>query len=209
MVVLVNPRLNGGKVKFPRRLQLTTGYAEFDQADLERIGDQGVPRRIEVTFPSTADKWPSAQFVIEVRKGVPVCTSITVQAHDEGREVRSVDLRAVRLEDWVENIVAEASVTLVDHEDSVSYTVAAGSKSETEFTGAREVVRYARKGARRSVTDDLLRQAADIYRQNVDANPVESVATAFQTSHRTAARYVSKARELGLLPPTTPGKKNA
>lgn len=195
-------------MKFRRKVKLTTGWAEFDQGDLVRIGDRGVPRRIEVTFPSTADKWPSATFVIEVRRRVPVCTKIEIAAHDEGREVKSVDLRAVKLEEWVENIVAETSVQLHDQPGEASYTIR-GALSESEFKDAREVVRYARKGARRTVTDDLLKEVAAIYRENVGSSPVEAVMNAFQTSHRTAARYVSRAREAGHLPPTSQGKKNA
>jgi transposase-like protein len=50
---------------------------------------------------------------------------------------------------------------------------------------------------------------ADIYRQHIDDRPTEAVSRAFGKSHRTAARWVQQAREAGLLPDTTPGKRKA
>jgi hypothetical protein len=51
--------------------------------------------------------------------------------------------------------------------------------------------------------------SAKIYRQHIDDRPTEAVSRAFGKSHRTAARWVQQAREAGLLPDTTPGKRKA
>jgi len=199
-------------VKTRERIELTIGWAEWDRDSFVQVGDRAIPQRIDVTLPSTADKWPSLQMTIEVRDGAPHCTELTMRAHPEGREVRGVDIRAVRLEDWVDNVTSEAAMDVVTAEDGSMIfrrslaSVMNGGKAEQEFREARKAMRNARSGARRTVTDDLLRQVADIYRLNVTDRPVEAVQGAFGTSHRTAARYVQTARDKGFLPPTTRGK---
>lgn len=189
-----------------RRKALTTGYAEWDELQRVQLGNRLVPSRIDVTFPSTADKWPGVSFVIEMRQGVPVCTEFTVRAHAEGREVRGLDLRAVKLEEWVENIVAELAVVSEHTETEGNFKVSGSKLSEVEFQANRKTVRYARQGARRKITDEMLQQVADIYRAHLADRPVEAVQSAFGTSYRTAARYVELARARALLGPTTPGK---
>lgn len=190
-----------------RRVRLTTGWADYDMGQLVRIGRRAIPKRVEVTFPSTADNWPSAHFVIEVRSGVPVCTEFTIRAHPEGREVRTQDFRAVQIEEWVENILADTAVEVAD---DGSWTFdSTRTPEESDFREARDEVRFARRNVKRKVTPELLGEVARIYTDHVTGNPTEAVRNAFGTSPRTAARYVERAREAGLLPPTTPGKKMA
>jgi len=59
-----------------------------------------------------------------------------------------------------------------------------------------------RRESRRHVTDDVLREVAQIYRDNVDGNPTAAVARHTGRAHRTAALYVQKAREKGFLGPS-------
>jgi hypothetical protein len=63
---------------------------------------------------------------------------------------------------------------------------------------------------RRGVTQPELEQVAKIYRDNVSTKPVQQITTIMgYRSERTAARRVQQARDAGLLPPTTPGKRKA
>lgn len=59
---------------------------------------------------------------------------------------------------------------------------------------------------RRRVTDDVLQQVAEVYRAHLqEGAPTQAVAKDRHVSHSTAARYVSQARQRGLLGPATPG----
>lgn len=209
MLVFVDEREAGGIV-VRTRLALEQGWAEWD-APYVRVGDRAMPERIEVTFPSTADKWPALTMTIEVRNGVPQCTEVAVRAHEDGREVRSVDLKAVRLEDWVEAISAYAAMDVVEQPDgslevTKTFYPSGSPVGERELRARRDQVRSARAAARRKITDELLELVAATYRANAGDRPVEAVRTAFATSPRTAARYVEMARQRGMLPPTTQGK---
>jgi hypothetical protein len=72
----------------------------------------------------------------------------------------------------------------------------------------RERVRDPRRRGRPvSLTAEHYAQVAEIYRAAVPSGaPVQAVADHYTTSPGTAARWVGKARTLGLLPPTTRGK---
>jgi hypothetical protein len=68
----------------------------------------------------------------------------------------------------------------------------------------RKAIEDARKSARRKVTPELLRRVANVYRANIDAQPVEAIRDEFDLSYRIAARYVQLCRsdEFQLLPKT-------
>lgn len=185
------------------RVELAYGHADYDLMDLARVGDRLVPKRIDVYFPS-ADDLPELRMTIEVKGGVPKCVDVAISAKPDGREVRTVDLRAVRLEDWLEDIVAATSAEIVSTEGGL--TTARVKVGEDAHRAAVSTIRAARQGSRRTVTDDLLQSVADVYRENINDRPVEAVQRAFGTSYRTAARYVQLARPR-YLPATTPGKK--
>lgn len=197
------------------RIRVVAGWIEFERNDLEQIGDRMVPRRIDAEFPAT-EGMPSLRLVIEVRRGVPECTSLTIEATADGREVRAMDLSAVRIEDWIEELVGTASLGIVP---TPGYVPGKGYPQVTRVRGGRggaahdragrSAVRNARRSVRRSVTPQLLTQVATLYRDHIDDKPTEAVQDAFGVSYRTAGRYVQLARESELLPRTTPGRKEA
>lgn len=198
------------------RVAVDVGYIEFEALDeLVPIGDRLVPRRIDVTFPSTADL-PSLAMVIEVRDDVPQCTSLHIDATEDSREVRSLDLSAVRIEDWIEELTALASWKVEPTPGympgqgmpTVSRTYGGPASAAHERAG-RDAIRNARRAARRTVTTQLLASVAEVYRKNIDSKPTDAVQASFAVSYRTAGRYVQLARGAGLLPLTTPGKKEA
>jgi len=218
------------------RINLAAGWAEFDRGSEVQVGDRAIPQRIDVTMPSTPDGWPSLHLTIEVRKGAPQCTELTIRAHPEGREVRGVDIRAVRLEAWVDEIAAVASMDVVTLDDgstvfskSINRAMAGAAPGEVvnttpgaaiaelrryladeggedEIRQAKKGIQHARSAARRTVTDELLRQVAEVYRANLKDRPGEAVRAAFWVHPRTAARYIRAARDKGFLPDTTRGK---
>lgn len=231
--VLVNIWKCGGMVEARERAELAGGYAEWDRDPHSwvLVGDRSIPRRIEVTLVSSPDRWPALSMVIEARNGAPQCVALCLAVHPEGREIRRVDLLKIRLEDWVDEVVALAALEVSTGSDGsatvrpsasrrlrgassvvdlslseFASTLESGHYDEDEIREARNAIRAARSGARRTITDELLAQVAGTYRQNVSDRPVKAVEHAFGTSHRTAARWVGLAREAGLLPATTPGK---
>lgn len=138
---------------------------------------------------------------IEVREGIPVYTEVCLRARPDGPEVRSKDLEYVYLNDWLEQIVAACSWT----NPGPAGVIATKNKPSVDAVAN---VRRVRTGRRR-VPKGRAEEVAKIYRQHVDGRPTEAIQNAFGVSHRTAARYVQDARKAGLLPPTTPGRKNA
>lgn len=190
-----------------QRIELDTGWAEWS-GPYVRVGDRAIPERIDVTMPGPAGgELPGLRMTIEAIGGAPRCTELVIYAQPGGREVRSTDLRAVRLEQWVEDIATWTSGDVIQTDDGAAQVVlrVGAIDAERERKVLRELQR-ARSKSRRTVTDEVLRVAAETYRANASSRPVEAVGRAFATSHRTAARYVALARERGYLPPTTPGK---
>src|SRR4051794_23456181 len=85
------------------------GRAEWDPADKVEIGDRRqVPREISVQIRGDKSE-PDLVMKIEVREGIPRWTQVTLVARPDGPEVRDKDLAAIRLNDWLERIVAMCS----------------------------------------------------------------------------------------------------
>jgi hypothetical protein len=81
---------------------------------------------------------------------------------------------------------------------------------EAEARRLERDLHEARKAQRGTVTRAELEEVARIYREYVDSSPTQAVAAlGGYDSQRTAARRVQQAREAGLLPKTTPGKRRA
>jgi hypothetical protein len=63
---------------------------------------------------------------------------------------------------------------------------------------------YVRPQRRRMVTEEFLRDVAEVYRSAVQAGdaPTQAVSSRFTTTHSTAARWVREARKAGILGPS-------
>ena len=149
------------------------------------VGDFLVPRIIEVAVAAAGGD-PALEMTIEVRRGVPTWTRISLQ----GDDLRRKDLENLFLADWLPQIVAALSFN------------ADGSKPQKEGRGvAVRNVDIARTGRRRRRDPRTLARVAEIYIEHFDTGkPTQAVERAFRVSRRTAIRYVQDAREAGLLP---------
>ena len=173
------------------------GQASYEPGDRVQVGDRRrVPREIFVQIRGGTNQ-PDYELKIEVRGGVPRWAEVTLRARPDGPEVRDKDLDAIRLDDWLEQIVAMCSVA--------KSGAGAWSKPGND-TGALADIRRAKSGRPR-ISRERLQKVAEIYRQHFDDRPTEAVAHAFGKDRRTAARYVRLARDAGFLPDTTKGKK--
>lgn len=181
------------------RLDLIFGWAEWSPSDIVTVGDRMVPRVIDVMAPGGSDDLqPSLCMTIEMVDGVPLISKIEIARRDQGRGVQSQDLRAVRLDSWVEDIVTAASSRVVST-DEPAFVTLVNSWAENDL-GARKAVRAMRRTGRRKVDTKLLTKVAEVYRLHSEpGKPVRAVELAFGTSYRSAARWVQLARKEGLL----------
>ncbi|GAB1811127.1 DUF6214 family protein [Mycobacterium sp. MUNTM1] len=181
----------------------TATYEADSAGDWVEVGDRWIPRRIVVHSPMPNQ--PHLTMTIEVRQGIPVYTVVTLQARPDGPDVRKKDLD-LPLDYWLEQIVAACSVVAVELDESGRPKRVRKKASDRRVAMAN--VRRARSGRPR-MSPEHLQKVAEIYREHINDRPTEAVRLAFGKEHRTAARYVQQAREAGLLPPTTPGKRKA
>lgn len=189
------------------RLDLVFGWAEWDTSDRVIVGDRLVPRVIEVVAPGSSEgEDPALKMVVEMIDGVPRCASVEVKMREGRRGVQARDLRDVHLDDWIEQLVAAASSKIISTDgEMISAAYGQGAAWERD---ARKSVRAMQRTGRRKVTSDLLAKVAEVYQAH-DERPVGAVVLAFGTSYRTAARWVQKARQEGLMPPSESGKGRA
>ncbi|MGI9156951.1 MAG: hypothetical protein ACR2FG_09985 [Marmoricola sp.] len=186
------------------RVELDIGHVEYDAfGQPVRVGDRYFPAELLVTFPSDA-RGPALRMRLAVVDGVPQCRELTIESKEAGREVRTGDLRAVTLESWVEDLFAVVSQRVVAETDGVVSTVS--GESPLRLAEAAKVVQRARSASRQIITEEKLREVARVYRAHASSRPTQAVARAFGVEHRTAAKYVRRARDIGLLPETTAGK---
>ena len=185
------------------------GLVKYLVGNVKRVGDRGgLPQSIRYEHPGS-DRLPGVQLVIEVVDGVPWCTFVGLAGQPRGPQVRASDMKAIagRLEELIQSaLVAVAFIR--DDKDKYWHRTFRGTQPMAPTDTRRQAlpeIRRARKRSNRKVTDDLLKQVAEAYRNGGPA-PTNAVERAFGCSHRTAGRYVTLAREAGLLPETTQGK---
>ncbi len=167
-----------------------------------QVKNRAVPPAFEMEL-EYLDGRPDLILGFEVRDGVPQCRRAELRSTDEGREVLASDLRGVKLEDLLEIAVAQVAMVF-ETNGGLTSMVPASTAAELQQT-LRET-RTVRREARRRVTDDVLREVAEVYRKNIGSNPTAAVAAHIGRSHRTAGLYVQRAREAGFLGKTTRGK---
>lgn len=170
------------------------GTATWDVADVV-VGDRLVPQEINVSIRG-GFKQPDLDMKIEVRQGVPQWTEVVLRSRPGGPEVRAKDLDAIRLDDWLEQIVAECSL---------KKSGSGWGKPVQDISAVRDI-RSVRRSPR-SVTPEMVSAAAEIYKAHFDGRPTDAVARSFGVSYRTAARYIQHARATGLLSKTEQGRK--
>lgn len=175
---------------------------------LVQVADVHMPEQVDVVFYGGKDQ-PRLQLTVEVRSGVPAFTKVELIAKPDGRPVIPRDLQLAKdsLNMWLDVIMAGVSQRPASDEQAGT-SVPDWADSAT---ARKSVTRARRKAGRSKTTPEFLARVAEVYRANVAGEPVRAVATAFQKSHRQAARYVELCRtdEYQLLPKTTPGQRKA
>lgn len=158
-------------------------------------------------MPGAGDQ-PRLAMRLEVINRVPQCREVRVSSSANDREVRQRDLSAVRVAEIVTEVYAMLSAQIVDERDGILTVAEPGGGSALEQ--AVQEVAESRKGrGSRKITNEFLAEVAETYRSNINGNPAKAVEVGFGVSPRMAGVYIRKARDLGLLPETTGGKKRA
>lgn len=181
------------------RIDLNVGWADYDGlGDKVRIGDRMVPHSVYVTLPGV-DGQPRLTMTIDSSSGVPRCTDLRIESVEGGREVRTKDIRAVEVDNWIEAIVPLTMAQVVSEgPGGTNSVVRVPDSNSADFKAAKATLTRARRVGRRKVNDDLLRRVAEVYTSE-DLRPAEAVQLAFGVAARTAFRYIAEARKRGLL----------
>jgi hypothetical protein len=184
---------------FKFEMKLPFGKASFSMGNLIPLGSSNVyvPSEVDVNFSQDSSA-PIRTMKIEVRDGIPSCTEIHLTGRKGGRGLRPSDLTDIDVAGWIDDILSECQCEAT----SDGLIIRPGA-----IEGRRAIERA--RTVRRTVTPELLQRVAEVYRQHVDAKPIESVSDEFGVPYRTAARYVQLCRsdEFGLLPKTHRGKR--
>jgi hypothetical protein len=160
-----------------------------------KVGSVYVPPIFTAHYADDDAGAPDVALTFEVRSGVPECRDVRVTATEDGHEVRHSGIVGVRIEDALDEAIKNLMLGN-RHKPGVVRTTMRESQA-------------ARASRRTVVTDSLLREVAEIYGASIGHKPTMAVRDHFEVKHRTAALYVQRAREAGLLPQTTPGKAKA
>lgn len=169
-------------------------WSDDKKFKLVPVGDRLVPEAIFIKVDSDNAN-PELKMKIEVRQGIPIFTEVTLKSNPGGPDIRDRDLKNIYLDNWLREIVAE-------------FSESPDGEGDGDRRHAIKNVEQVRKGRSR-MSPEYLERVAKVYRDNVTGKPTDAVRRAFGLTPRTAARYVSRAREAGLLPPTDPGVKKA
>ncbi|MFI7134197.1 hypothetical protein ACIBQ1_51625 [Nonomuraea sp. NPDC050153] len=145
---------------------------------------------------------------MEVIDGIPQCREITIASVDEGREVKQLDMRAISIAEMVERVFALFATRVIFEGDG--QVTAVKEVGEQAVIDTERVIADRRKGkGARKITPAFLEEVATIYEAHADKNPTQAVQRAFDVSPRMAGNYIRKARDLGLLPEVTDGRRRS
>jgi hypothetical protein len=185
------------------------GYQQFDvtaSKEQASVGQMQMPARFTLHLFDHDSGGPNIDLTWEVRDGVPECADVHITRSEGGHEIRVSGLAGVRIEDCLEIALRRMLWVRVDG----SGVPEPPDKTHWfDFGRGREAVAQTRtvRAARKvKITDDVLREVADVYRDNISDKPTEAVAEHFGKQHRTAALYIKRARERGFLGAAIRGK---
>ncbi len=177
--------------------------------DWHEIGDRWVWSPL-VAIGEAGAGGVELRLALEMREGVPEVREVTFRSVGTGRAVRATDLR-IKLDDLLEDALMLAALLVSTdakwrdtpfgrRELAAAPELYEGpwvrpSANESERLATKRAVQQTRKGPRRKVTDELLRDVAEVYRAHIDDRPTQAVRERFGMPQSTAALYVRRARE--------------
>ena len=126
----------------------------------------------------------------------PRIISVQVVARENGPEVRSSDLRALHLNDAIEEALMRASTRLRTVREDATLAPSDLENLPPNDTAAHRTIKGLRKRVRRSITPGHLAEVARVYRENRPTGaPTKAVREHFHVSAATASNWVKSARD--------------
>lgn len=187
--------------------------AQADAAILLDGPEERKPRHLTGLFA-----WGSHWVLLTVREHQGQVEPVRVEvrsypgADGELAELRQVEtLRALRLPPLVAAIRNQYMVRLIGTPLTVHARTPDPEDARRRAAEAQRLVGPVRAtvfrgpGGRKRLSAEDFRRVADTYSRDTSGRPTQAVADAERVSYSTAARWVGRARKLGLLPPTSPG----
>ncbi|WP_169515767.1 hypothetical protein [Amycolatopsis nigrescens] len=170
-----------------------------------RLGDLMVPRHAFFDLEG-ADGHPDVHAHFEVRDGRPECRELRITSNDPGRGITDDDLKFFNLDNFTTQVFHQLVSHVIDENDGepIAIDTNYGRAVRESFDEIREAVTKPRKEKGAD-----LEYVARLYRENIDGSPIKIISEECKVSERTAVRRVKQARDAGLLPPTTKGKRKA
>lgn len=166
------------------------GRVEPTDPEIVAMGDVFAFRQITYTHDGDHER-PACTAVFEVRNGVPVCASFTLQS-DSQQGVRTKDFTSVRLDDLRQDVFAYGGV-FAPNPDGGYVRVFRAAGDQHNRAGVR------RASNRRRITPDVLARVAEIYSSAPERGRTRAVQSELNCQERQAFRYIRAARDAGLI----------
>lgn len=163
----------------------------------QRVGDRLVLSPIQLQLREK--EAPAIDITIAVINHVPRVVGVNVSRHLDGREVRKKDLD-LDLDGLVEQAIALVSIPDDGQQHVLPRAFGGADADVTEIRAGIRAVANARKRSQRVMSTERLTRVAEIYLAQ-ESGGLEAVAAAYNVHRATAARWIAKAREAGLLAP--------
>jgi len=189
--------------RFPVRSPGATAYvACSDTSPVVNYPDGSWGPR-EFSYVEIPDDPSAPIYVIEFGhdEGVPKVGAVSLVRRPDGREVRTVDLRALRsVEDVAEDAWAAIAglplAAVADTAEEVDANIARAALAAAP--DLKRAMRGARRRGRRRVTPAVLAETARVYREaRASGAPTRAVGEHFGLAPSTASLYVKRARDAG------------
>jgi hypothetical protein len=178
------------------------GELIFTGNEIEEVGDRGIPKRVLYRHSGDKDR-PGLEVAIEVQNGIPAITRVTVTADSErGVRIRTKDIRIAdydlegRLAYWLSEVTHRRATEALPDGRRPWWRYSQVPAEERK--DAIRNVEQARRGLRRGMTDELLMRVAEVYRA-ADPPRRKAIELAFDTSERSAARWIAEAKRRGFI----------
>jgi hypothetical protein len=181
------------------------GWVVYDMfEELVEVEGVYIPAEFHLRLTGGSEQ-PSLHITFQVRDGAPFCAAVNLGAKPQGRQVLPVDFETLR--NKLNHYSEVACTVAMLHVRQESGAVNAIALSRVDAAVARRAYSAARKRSRTRITDEVLSEVADLYRDSGADSAWQVIVDRYGVSKSTAGRYVMLARKAGYLPPTKPGKK--
>lgn len=171
-------------------------YRTEDGVEVLKGTETLLPRQFVACFPDDRGG-PELHLRFKMRGGVPQCREATLCSLQDGREIRSADVKSIDVEQYLQ-IASQMIALHVTEQFDTGGVIAEMSHRAPDLDAVAKSISRARRNTRRQIPDEKLGEIAEVYRAN-PSRPTAAVAERFGLALRTASLYVKRARDAGLL----------